>query len=130
MPSTIRVLAGVPVPMYVLRDSAYPLLPWFMTGTGLSSKKQKFNRLSRAHVLVECAFKWLKGRWRSLLKQNDTCIDHMTTLITVCCVLQQNKCFPVKNTHGCALAYCTCSHLPTGDHCYNIEIDQTMTPCN
>ena len=57
-------------------------------GVGLSAKQQKCNRrLSRARVVVECAFERLKGRWRSLLKRNDMKIDKMCNDVTACCIL-------------------------------------------
>ena len=57
-------------------------------GVGLSIKQQKFNRrLSRARVVVECAFGRLNGRWRSLLKRNDMKIDKMCNAVTACCIL-------------------------------------------
>ena len=54
----------------------------------MSTKHRKFNtQLSRARVVVECAFGRLKGRWRCLLKRNDVKLEFMSTLVTACCVL-------------------------------------------
>ena len=90
MPSHIRTLGEVPVPVVILGDPAYALLPWLLKpyqGVGLSDK-QKFNRrLSRARVVVECAFGRLKGRWRSLLKRKDMKLDYLCTAVTACCIL-------------------------------------------
>ena len=36
---------------------------------------------------MENAFGRLKGRWRCLLKRNDTFIEDMPTVISACCVL-------------------------------------------
>ena len=55
------------------------------SGTGLSDKQKKYNRrLSRACVVVECAFGRLKGRWRSLLKRNDMRLDYLCNAATAC----------------------------------------------
>ena len=67
MPSGIRHINNVDVPVMILGGAAYPMLPWIMKrypGTGTSSRKQcHFNyRPSRARMVVECAFGRLKGR--------------------------------------------------------------------
>ena len=91
MPSHIRTLGGVPVPVVILEDPAYFLLPWLLKpylGVSLSEKQKKFNRrFSRALVVVESTFGRLKGRWRSLLKRKDKKLDYLRTAVTACCIL-------------------------------------------
>ena len=76
--------------------NSIPLLPWIMkpySDTGrLSRQESVFNyRLSRARVVTENAFGRLKGRWRCLLKQNDTNLDMMPTVVAACTILH-NMC--------------------------------------
>jgi len=53
----------------------------------LTREQKTFNkRLSRARVVVENAFGRLKGRWRFLLKTNESDTGNMPKIIS-CCVV-------------------------------------------
>ncbi|XP_075783615.1 COMM domain-containing protein 9 isoform X2 [Pelodiscus sinensis] len=67
-------VGDVPMPICVVRDAAYPLMPWLMrpyTGQ-LDQNWARFNdRLNRARNPVELAFGRLKARFRCLLTRLD-----------------------------------------------------------
>lgn len=92
LPTTMQQIGGVDVPVVILGDPAYPLQTWLMKPFSdqgrLTREERSFNyHLSHARVVVECAFGRLKGRWRCLLKRNDTNLHFVPTLVTACCVL-------------------------------------------
>ncbi|XP_064384383.1 uncharacterized protein LOC135333340 [Halichondria panicea] len=91
-PDWKQTICGQAVPLLVLGDPAYPLLPWllkaFIDHGSLTAEQKLFNyRLSKARVIVEHAYGRLKGRWRCLLKRNDVLIRDVPCLIAACCVL-------------------------------------------
>ncbi|KAG9273582.1 protein ANTAGONIST OF LIKE HETEROCHROMATIN PROTEIN 1-like, partial [Astyanax mexicanus] len=76
----------------ILGDTAYPLLPWLMKPfpefRGATAAQLNFNhRLSQARMTVGRSFGRLKGRWRCLLKQNESHITLVSRIISACCVL-------------------------------------------
>ncbi|XP_073491291.1 uncharacterized protein [Aquarana catesbeiana] len=99
-PVCTKNICGVNVGYYVLGDSAYPLQNWllkpFPDNGRLTPEQQTYNKkTSRARVLVENAFGRLKGRWRCLMKRNDSDIKLAKSMVLTCCVLH-NLC----ESHG------------------------------
>uniref|UniRef100_A0A3Q2XUA1 DDE Tnp4 domain-containing protein n=1 Tax=Hippocampus comes TaxID=109280 RepID=A0A3Q2XUA1_HIPCM len=87
-----RDIGGVPVPLVLLGDAAYPLSTWLMkpfSDNGRLTQPQKdFNyKHSRARMVVENAFGRLKGRWRILLKTQDTHLENLNNIVAACCTL-------------------------------------------
>ena len=91
-PSWKRKIKNVDIPVVLVGDPAYPLLPWLMkpfADTGQLTREQvRFNyRLSRARNVVENAFGHLKARWRCLLKRNDCDLELVQIQVAACCTL-------------------------------------------
>ena len=100
LPNWTEIISGKEVPLVVLGDPAYPLLPWLMKAypdNGRLIREQKtFNyRLSHARVVVEHAYGRLKGRWRCLQKRLDISVYDVPKCVAACVVLHN-----VCEVHG------------------------------
>ena len=96
LPSSSRSIAGESAPLFILGDSAYPLMTWLMKlfthNCMLSDQQKTYNyRTSRARIVVENAYGQLKGRWRRLIKKNEMDLRNIPIVISACCVLR-NMC--------------------------------------
>jgi len=82
--------------VFVIGDSAYPLLPWVMKpftqpNVDIAQKRTYNYRKCRGRIVVEIAFGRLKARWRRLIKRNDMVVRKVPNVISAACVLR-NMC--------------------------------------
>ena len=94
LPAFTKLIEGVKVPFMILADSAFPHLPWIQkpyTNAVLSEKRYFNYRLSRARMVVECAYGMLKSRWRVLHRKCDSNNETMKVK-TLACIVLHNIC--------------------------------------
>ncbi|XP_033102408.1 protein ALP1-like [Anneissia japonica] len=91
-PNPTILVEGQEIPLLILGDSPYPLLPNLMKGYSdlerLTNDQMQFNmKISSAHVVVERTFSRLKGRWQIFNKTSYNQLDYIRPLVNACCTL-------------------------------------------
>lgn len=82
-------ISGVQLPPLIAVDAAYPLRKWLKKpfgGTG-DRRPHLFDKLSSTRIVVECAFRRLKARWRCLTAPLPIAIQNVFRMITACVIL-------------------------------------------
>ncbi|XP_054722829.1 uncharacterized protein LOC129232750 [Uloborus diversus] len=90
LPQSVKIGSQIYRP-FLVADSAYPLLTWIMKPFGggqLNLQTTALNqKLSHSRVKVEQAFGMLKGRFRCLLKENESALKNVVRQVLACCAI-------------------------------------------
>uniref|UniRef100_A0A672HXZ0 DDE Tnp4 domain-containing protein n=1 Tax=Salarias fasciatus TaxID=181472 RepID=A0A672HXZ0_SALFA len=93
--------AAVNVPYVMVGDAAFPLKTYLMRpypGDTLTHKRRVFNyRLSRARMVVECAFGILASRWRILHRRINLHPEKVDSVVVAACILHNFLLAPSEN---------------------------------
>ena len=110
LPNWLEQICNVDVPLILLGDPAYPLLPWlmkpFVENQHSSPEERYFNyHLSRVRMTIKNAFGKLKGRWWCLMKCMDMRMSNIPNVVASCVTLHN---FCEIHVHGdeCRLEWC------------------------
>uniref|UniRef100_A0A8C6NS72 DDE Tnp4 domain-containing protein n=1 Tax=Nothobranchius furzeri TaxID=105023 RepID=A0A8C6NS72_NOTFU len=91
----------LPLPYTMVGDAAFPLKTYLMRpfpGTRLPPWQKVFNyRLSRARMVVECAFGILAARWRVLYTRITMTPENADAVILAACILHNHLLNPADN---------------------------------
>ncbi|XDV31444.1 hypothetical protein PO909_034127 [Leuciscus waleckii] len=90
-----------PMPYTMVGDSAFPLKTYLMRpfpGNRIPRWRQMFSyRLSRARMVVECAFGILSSRWRVLHTRINVKPENADSIVTAACILHNYLTNPSEN---------------------------------
>ncbi|KAJ7322620.1 hypothetical protein JRQ81_018907 [Phrynocephalus forsythii] len=81
---------GVSIPPLILGDGAYPLCKWLMKPYAVprNERERHYNKMfNRSRNVVECAFGWLKARFRRLSVRMEAHIQNVNSIIASAVIL-------------------------------------------